>query len=89
VKPIQQFLSLAKEMVVALVDKEASMMRCTSMGVIEECSVEGIWIGFLIPHTFFVIVKVKIVNSNYKNHTAHCELSFLSILGQVVEHWIL
>jgi hypothetical protein len=35
---VEKFLSLAEEMVVALVDIEAPSHRCAGIGVIEECS---------------------------------------------------
>jgi hypothetical protein len=89
VKLIQQFLNLVEEMVVALIDTEASKPRCVGMGIIEECSPKSVWFGILVPYSFFGIVRVKVVNSDYRNHAALCKTPSMSILGQVVGHGIL
>jgi hypothetical protein len=76
-------------MVVAFVDTEALMTWCVGMGIIEEYSPIGVLAGFLVPHSFFVIVRVKVVNTNYKNHAAHYEFPLVSILDHAVGHQIL
>jgi hypothetical protein len=89
VKSVEKFLSLAKGMVVALVNTKAPSHRCAGIGIIEEYSPKGVWSGFLIPHSFFVIVRVQVVNSKYKNHAIHCEFPIVQTLGCVVGHRIL
>jgi hypothetical protein len=59
------------------------------MVVIEEYSSKGVWFGFLIPHSFFVIVRVKVVNLDYRKHAAYCKTPSMNILGHAVGHWIL
>jgi hypothetical protein len=58
VKPIEEFFTLVKEMVIALVDTDAPLPRCARIGIIEECSPKGVWSGFVVSHSFFVIVRV-------------------------------
>jgi hypothetical protein len=84
VKLMEKFLSLAKRMIVALVDTEASSPKCTGIGFIKECSFKRIWSGLLVPHSFFVIVQLHIVNSEYRNHVAHCKFLSVQTLACVV-----
>jgi hypothetical protein len=56
VMPAEELITLAKGMVIALVDSDAPLPRCAGIGIIEECSPKGVWNGFVVPHSFFVIV---------------------------------
>jgi hypothetical protein len=56
VMPAEELITLAKGMVIALVDSDAPLPRCAGIGIIEECSPKGVWYGFVVPHSFFVIV---------------------------------
>ena len=68
-KPIEQFLTLKERMEVALLVSDDAGMRCVGIGVINECSPRGVWCGFLVPHSFFVVVIVtkehRMPRSNY------------------------
>jgi hypothetical protein len=89
VMPAEELFTLVKGMVIALVDTDALLPRCARIGIIEECSPKGVWSGFVIPHSFFVIVRVQVVNWEYKNHGAYCESPTVQTLGCVAGHKIL
>jgi hypothetical protein len=89
VKLAEEFFTLVKGMVIALVDTDAPLPRCARIGIIEECSPKGVWSGFIDPHSFFMIVLVQVVNSEYKNHAAYCESPTVRTLGCAVGHKIL
>jgi hypothetical protein len=89
VMPAEELFTLAKKMAIALVDTEAPLPRCAGIGIIEECSPKGVWNGFVVPHSFFVIVRVEVVNSEYKNHAAYCKSPTVQTLGCAAGHRIL
>jgi hypothetical protein len=89
VMPAEELFTLAKGMVIALVDTDAPLPRCAAIGIIEECSPKGVWNGFVVPHSFFVIVRVEVVNWEYKNHAAYCESPTMQTLGCAAGHKIL
>jgi hypothetical protein len=89
VMPAEELFTLAKGMVIALVDTDAPLPRCAAIGIIEECSPKGVWNGFVVPHSFFVIVRVEVVNWEYKNHAAYCESPTVQMLGCAAGHKIL
>ena len=62
-KPIEQFLTLRERMEVALLVSDDVGMRCAGIGVIDNCSPRGVWCGFLVPHSFFVVVIVTKVST--------------------------
>ena len=62
-KPIEQFLTLKERMEVALLMSDDAEMRCTGIGVIDECSPQGVWCGFFVSHSFFVVVIVTKVST--------------------------
>ena len=71
-KPIEDFLTLKERMEVALLVSDDSGSRCVELGIIEECSPRGVWCGFLVPHSFFVVVNISMVNSEY-DHIRYSE----------------
>jgi hypothetical protein len=79
--PVEELFTLAKGMVIALVDTDAPLPRCARIGIIEECSPKGVWSGFVVPHSFFVIVRIQVVNWEYKNHAAYCKSPTVQTLG--------
>nr|PNR58557.1 hypothetical protein PHYPA_005552 [Physcomitrium patens] len=87
-KPIGQFLTL-EEMEVTLLVTDETGTRCTGFGIIDECSPKGVWCGYLVPHSFFVIVNLTSVNSEYRGHTAYCEEPSVSTLGDAENHRVL
>ena len=88
-KPIDDFLTLKQGMKVALLICDDVGSRCAGLGVIDECSPRGVWCGFLVPHSFFVIVTVTTVNTDYADQTAYCEDSKVHKLGAAINHRIL
>ena len=69
-KPIEQFLTLKEQMEVALLLSDDAGMRCARIGVIDECSPRGVWCGFLVPHSFFVVVIVTKVSTECEGQIA-------------------
>ena len=61
-KPIEEFLTLKERMEVALLVSEDAGCRCAGMGIIEECSPRGVWCGFRVPYSFFVVVNISKVS---------------------------
>ena len=88
-KPIDDFLTLKQGMKVALLICDDAESRCAGLGVINECSPRSVWCGFLVPHSFFVIVTVAMVNTDYADQTAYCKDSEVHKLGAAINHRIL
>ena len=88
-KPIDDFLTLKQGMKVALLVCDDVGSRCAGLGVIDECSPRGIWYGFLVPHIFFVIITVTMVNTEYREQLVYCEESAFDKLGAAINHRIL
>ena len=63
--------------------------RCAGLGVIDECSLRGVWCGFCVPHNFFVVVYITKVNSEYNHQTASCEEESITTLGAMINRTIL
>ena len=55
-KPIDQFLTLSVSIEVALLHGDGTDLRFAGVGVILECSSKGNWVGYLVPHIFFLVV---------------------------------
>lgn len=88
-RPVPKSLTLARGMVVALLDGGAPSTRCVGIGVIEECSPKGVWHDFVVPHNFFVIVRLQIANWEFRMHVAHCESPDVQTLECAVNRKIL
>ena len=88
-KPIDDFLTLKHGMKVALLICDDAGTRCAGLGVIDECSPRGVWCGFLVLHSFFVIVTVTTVNTDYADQIAYCEDSEVHKPGAAINHRIL
>ena len=74
-KPIDDFLILKQGIKVALLVCDNVRSQCARLGVIDECSPRGIWCRFLVSHSFFVIVTVTTVNTEYREQIAYCKES--------------
>ena len=72
-KPIEEFLTLKERMEVALLVSDDAGCHCAGLGIIEECSPRGVWCGFLVPHSFYVVVNISMVNSECNHYTAYCK----------------
>ena len=88
-KPIEDFLTLKERMEVALLVSDDSGCRCAGLGIIEECSPRGVWCGFLVPHSFFVVVNISMVNSECNHHIAYCEDEAITTLGAAINRRVL
>ena len=88
-KPIEDFLTLKEWMEVALLVSDDSGCHCAGLGIIEECSPRGVWYGFLVPHSFFVVVNISMVNSECNHHTAYCEDEAITTLGAAINRRVL
>ena len=88
-KPIEEFLTLKERMEVALLVSDDSGCHCAGLGIIEECSPRGVWCGFLVPHSFFVVVNISMVNFECNHHTAYCEEEAITTLGAAINRRVL
>ena len=88
-KPIVEFLTLKERMEVALLVSDDAGCRCAGLGIIEECSPWGVWCGFLIPHSFYVVVNISMVNSECNHHIAYCEEESITTLGAAINRRVL
>ena len=88
-KPIEDFLTLKERMEVALLVSDDSGCRCAGLGIIEECSPRGVWCGFLVPHSFFVVVNISMVNSKCNHHIAYYEDEAITTLGAAINRRVL
>ena len=88
-KPIEEFLTLKERMEVALLVSDDEGCRCAGLGIIEECSPRGVWCGFRVPHSFFVVVNISKVNSECNHHIAYCEEESITTLGAAINRRVL
>ena len=57
--------------------------------MIDKCSPRGVWCGFLVPHSFFVVVIVTKVSTKYEGQIAYCEEESMTTLGAAINHRVL
>ena len=88
-KPIEQFLTLKGQMKVTFLESNNAESRCAGLGVIDECLPRGAWCGFFVPHSFFVVVNVTKMNTEYNGQTAYYEEETIKTLGIVINHRVL
>ena len=88
-KPIEEFLTLKERMEVALLVSDDVECRCAGLGIIDKCSPRGVWCGFLVSHSFFVVVNISKVNFECNHHTAYYEEESITTLGAVINHRVL
>ena len=88
-KPIEQFLSLKERMEVALLVSDNAGMRCAGIRVIDECSPRGVWCGFLVLHSFFVVVIVTKVSTECQGQNAYCKEESMTTLGAAINRRVL
>ena len=88
-KPIEEFLTLKERMEVALLVSDDAGCCCIELGIIEECSPWGVWCGFLVSHSFFVVVNISMVNSECNHHTAYCKEESITTLGTTINRRVL
>ena len=88
-KPIEQILTLKERMEVALLVSDDTGSQCAELGVIDKCSPWGIWCGFRVPHSFFVVVNISKVNSECNHHIAYYEEESITTLGTAINRRVL
>ena len=76
-------------MEVTLLVSDDAGMRCAGIGVIDECSLRGVWCGFLVPHSFFVVVIVTKVSTEFQGQNAYCEEESMTTLGAAINRKVL
>ena len=88
-KPIEQFLTLKERMEVALLMSNDAGIQCARIGVIDKCSPRGVWCGFRVPHSFFIVVIITKVSTKYKGQTAYYKEESITTLGAAINHRVL
>ena len=88
-KPIEEFLTLKERMEVALLVSDDTGCRCAGLGIIEESSPRDVWYGFLVLHSFFIVVNISMVNSECNHHTTYCEEESITTLGAAINRKVL
>ena len=88
-KPIEEFITLKEWMEVALLVSDDVGCQCAGLGIIDECSPRGVWCGFRVPHSFFIVVKISMVNSDCNHHNAYYEEESITTLGAAINRRVL
>ena len=88
-KPIEEFLTLEERMEVALLVSDNAGCCCAGLGIIEEFSPWGVWCVFLVPHSFYVVVNISMVNSECNHHTAYYEKESITTLSAAINRRVL
>ena len=76
-------------MEVALLVSDYVGMRCAGIGVIYKCSPRGVWCGFFVPYSFFVVVTLTKVSTECQGDAAYCEEESMTTLGAAINHRVL
>jgi hypothetical protein len=63
------------------------LMRTNAWG--SECSPQGTWEGFRVPHSDYVVVRLTAVFPEYSHHASYYEIPDLRTLGDSVGYRIL
>jgi hypothetical protein len=59
------------------------------LGIILECSPQGTWEGFRVPHSHYVVMRLTVVFPEYSHHASYCEILDLKTLGDSIGYRIL
>jgi hypothetical protein len=76
-------------MEVALLVRSALEDQCVGLGIRLECSPQGTWEGFRIPHSYYIVVRLTVVFPEFSHHASFCEIPGLRTLGESVRYRIL
>ena len=88
-KPIEQFLTLKERMEVALLMSDDAEIQCAEIRVIDKCFPSGVWCRFRILHSFFVVVNITKVNTEYNGQIAYYKDKSITILGAAINYRVL
>jgi hypothetical protein len=83
-RPHRQYLDLAVGMEVALLVCSTDKDECMGLGIILECSPQGTWEGFRVPHHDYVVVRLIAVFPEYSHHASYCKIPDFRTLGDSV-----
>ena len=76
-------------MEVALLVSDDVGIRYAGVGVIDECSPRGVWCRFRVPYSFFVVVNITKMNTEYNGQTAYCKEESITTLDVAINHKVL
>jgi hypothetical protein len=85
----RQYLDLAVDMEVVLLVCGTHEDECVGLGIILECSPQGTWEGFRVPHRDYVVVRLTVVFPEYSHHASYCEIPDLRTLRDSTGYRIL
>jgi hypothetical protein len=88
-RPHRQYLDLAVGMEVVLLVCSVDEDVCVGLGIILECSPQGTWEGFKVPHCDYVVVRLTAVFPKYSHHASYCKIPDFRTLGDSVGYQIL
>jgi hypothetical protein len=71
-------------MEVALLVCSTDKDECMGLGIILECSPQGTWEGFRVPHHDYVVVRLIAVFPEYSHHASYCKIPDFRTLGDSV-----
>ena len=60
-----------------------------ALGVIDECSLRGVWFRYIVRHNFFVIINSTRVDLEYKGHITYYKEPFDIMLSDALNHRVL
>jgi hypothetical protein len=87
--PHRQYLDLVVGIEVALLVYSTDEDECVGLGIILECSPQGTWEGFRVPHRDYVVVRLTAVFPEYSHHASYCEIPDFRTLADSVGYRIL
>ena len=88
-KPIEWILTLKEKIEVTLRMSDKTRSRCAGLGIIDKYSPRSVWSGFLVPYSFFVVVNVTRVNTEYNGQIAYYKEPTIEILSVVINYRVL
>jgi hypothetical protein len=88
-KPHRLYLDLAVDMEVVLLIRGTHEDQCVGLEIILECSPQGTWKGFRVPHSDYVVVTLTAIFLEYSHHPSYCKISDLRTFGDSVGYRIL
>jgi hypothetical protein len=88
-RPQSQYLDLEVDMEVVLLVRTTFEDHCVGLGIFLECSLQGTWEGFRIPQSYYVVVRLTAVFSEFSHHASSCEIPGLKTLVESVGYRIL
>jgi hypothetical protein len=63
---------------------DSLMMHYAGLRITEQCFPKRVWARFFVFHSFFVFVKVVVVNINYMIYISHYDLPLVRTWGNAI-----